>query len=71
MRNFLLKIKCKLFGHNYAIKRVVTSYIREVECKYCKKEFAMCDALLSVVTLDDDLETLHSRIIDYNDTIHK
>lgn len=36
--NFIPKLYCNLFGHNYQVAKKVTSHVKEYKCSHCKKE---------------------------------
>jgi hypothetical protein len=51
-------VMCRIFGHDYKLKRKITPYLREIECKNCKKQFGMHDELRCVfLPLDDELRS--------------
>ena len=54
---------CFLFGHKYRLKRTITKDIRELNCKRCSKDFAMCDWTKSVLPLDNELKQLHEEFL--------
>ena len=55
---------CYLLGHSYKLKRNITPYIREIECKRCKKQFGMNDQLKSLLPMDDKLLQAHEILKD-------
>lgn len=63
MKLFLYSVMCRLFGHEYTLKRNITPYLREIECKRCNKEFGMNDQVQSVLPLDSELKKLHSELL--------
>lgn len=52
---WLTDLMCRIFGHDYKLKRKITPYLREIECKKCKRQFSMHDELRCVLPLDDEL----------------
>ncbi len=34
---------CKLFDHHFVMKKEVTLYVKEYECKFCKKQVTTSD----------------------------
>ena len=52
-------VMCRIFGHDYKLKRKITPYLREVECKNCKKQFGMHDEFRCILPLDDELRALN------------
>ncbi len=36
--NFIPKLYCNLFGHDFHVSRKVTLHVKEYECKHCKKQ---------------------------------
>lgn len=55
LKKALSCIMCHIFGHDYKLKRKITPYLREIECKRCKRQFGMHDELRCVLPLDDEL----------------
>lgn len=58
----VMKIICKLFGHNYKLKRRISKSIAELECNRCKSEFGINTSIQSLMPLDDELKQLHSNL---------
>jgi len=58
-----VNVMCRIFGHNYKLKRKITSYLREIECKNCKRQFSMHDELRCVLPLDDELRACNDDLV--------
>ena len=56
-------VMCRIFGHDYKLKRKITPYSREVECKNCKQQFEMNDELHCILPLDDGLRALNDILV--------
>ena len=56
-------IMCRIFGHDYKLKRKITPYLREIECKNCKREFGMHDELRCILPLDDELRSCNDDLV--------
>ena len=61
-------VMCRIFGHDYKLKRKITPYLREIECKNCKQQFGMHDELRCVLPLDDELRAYNDGLIKLYDT---
>ena len=61
-------IMCSIFGHDYKLKRKITPYLREIECKNCKREFAMNDELRCVLPLDNELRACNNGLVNLYST---
>lgn len=57
-------ICCSLLGHSYKLKRNITPYVRELECKRCKEQFGMNDQLKSLLPMDEELLQAHEMLKD-------
>lgn len=55
----VVKIFCKIFGHNYKLKRRISKSIAELKCARCKSEFGINTSVQSLLPLDDELRQLH------------
>jgi hypothetical protein len=66
-QSVILKRKCS-FIHNYKLKRKITPYLREIECKNCNRQFGMHDELRCILPLDDELHTCNDDLIKLYDT---
>jgi hypothetical protein len=53
------KLMCFIFGHRYRLKQNINSYIREVKCERCQKEWGMNDEVRQLLPLDDELKEQH------------
>ena len=56
-------VMCRIFGHKYILKRKITPYLREIECKNCKQQFGMHDELRCVLPLDDELRACNDDLV--------
>ena len=56
-------VMCRIFGHDYKLKRKITPYLREIECKNCKRQFGMHDELRCVLPLDDELRACNDDLV--------
>lgn len=56
-------VMCRIFGHDYKLKRKITPYLREIECKNCKQQFGMHDELRCVLPLDDELRACNDDLV--------
>ncbi|WP_100613469.1 hypothetical protein [Confluentibacter citreus] len=36
--NFIPKMYCNLFGHDYEVSKKVTYYVKEYTCRHCQKQ---------------------------------
>jgi len=50
-------------GHRYYLKRKITSDIREICCRRCKREFVMHDETKTLIPLDEELSELGDNLI--------
>ena len=56
-------VMCRIFGHDYKLKRKITPYLREIECKNCKQQFGMHDELRCILPLDNELRALNDILV--------
>lgn len=56
-------VMCRIFGHDYKLKRKITPYLREIECKNCKQQFGMHDELRYILPLDDELRICNDDLV--------
>lgn len=60
---------CSLFGHKYRLRRRINSYVREVECVRCKKQFSMHDEYRTLIEMDDEFRAIHEQMFAINQEI--
>ena len=63
LKGVLADVRCRFFGHDYKLKRKITPYLREIECKNCKRQFCMHDELRCVLPLDDELRACNDDLV--------
>ena len=62
-----MRIHCKIFGHDYVVKREVTYYVKEYSCKHCKRELTtngsgnLIDLTPKFKEINDVLERIHKK----------
>jgi predicted nucleic acid-binding Zn ribbon protein len=54
------RIVCAIFGHRYAVARVLNAHTRKVCCTRCHRNWAMHDPTRSLVDWDSELEELYA-----------
>lgn len=61
----LKELYCKLFGHSFIVKKEVTPFVKEYQCRRCGKQFTTSlDGSIVPLTLkrkeiNEELERLH------------
>lgn len=54
------KLICKIFGHDYYLKKRLNSYSRCVGCKRCDRFFGMNDDVRALIAWDIELTELYN-----------
>lgn len=57
------KLICRLLGHRYKYKRMITDAIHEMECTRCKEEFGVNTDKRTVLRMDDELREIHEYLL--------
>ena len=66
---FIPKMYCGIFGHNYQVTRKVTYYVKEYTCNHCKKQLTtnsngnLIELTPKFKEINAILERIHKKII--------